>query len=38
MARLINQFDFTAAGDALRELMEQCRDDRCPGENPGLEG
>jgi signal transduction histidine kinase/CheY-like chemotaxis protein/HPt (histidine-containing phosphotransfer) domain-containing protein len=38
MARLIDQFDFTAAGDALRELMEQCRDDRCPGENPGLEG
>ncbi|MGE4420768.1 MAG: response regulator [Pseudodesulfovibrio sp.] len=38
LARLIDQFDFTSAADALRELMEQCREERCPDDGPGLRG
>jgi CheY-like chemotaxis protein/HPt (histidine-containing phosphotransfer) domain-containing protein len=34
MARLIDQFDFTTAGETLRELMERCRDDGGPDETP----
>jgi HPt (histidine-containing phosphotransfer) domain-containing protein len=35
MARLIEQFDFTSAGDILRDLMDRCRDGLCPDEPPG---
>jgi signal transduction histidine kinase/CheY-like chemotaxis protein/HPt (histidine-containing phosphotransfer) domain-containing protein len=38
MARFIEQFDFTAAGDILRKLVDQCRDGRCPDEKPAPKG
>ncbi|MEZ7195124.1 hybrid sensor histidine kinase/response regulator [Pseudodesulfovibrio karagichevae] len=38
LAQLIGQFDFTSAADTLRQLMEQCREDHCPDEDPGLGG
>ncbi|XXJ20544.1 response regulator [Desulfovibrio caledoniensis] len=34
LARRIDQFDFTSAGDILRRLMVQCREGKCPGEKP----
>jgi len=38
MARLIEHFDFTSAGDILRQLMEQCRDGQCPDDATDLKG
>ncbi|HKI80754.1 MAG TPA: hypothetical protein VKA04_03830, partial [Pseudodesulfovibrio sp.] len=38
MARLIEHFDFTSAGDILRQLMEQCRDGQCPDDATELKG
>ncbi|OIQ52239.1 Signal transduction histidine-protein kinase BarA [Pseudodesulfovibrio hydrargyri] len=38
MARLIDQFDFTSAGNILRELMAHCREGQCPDEKQEEEG
>jgi HPt (histidine-containing phosphotransfer) domain-containing protein len=35
LARRIDHFDFTSAGDILRKLLGQCREGSCPGDGPG---